>query len=102
MRATIARWREGFIRRLCPSEVNRGYVYISRNKELQDLLCVDNFEVKIAETLLVARRIDGHGRIQIPCKLLRELGSNKLLQFEIVSKDRMEIVPIEDNQQSEN
>lgn len=101
MRTDLSRLCKGFVRRLTSSEVNRGYIYLSRHNEIREILSVDNFEVKILENLLASRKIDKHGRFQVPCKILRKLGTNQLLLFELVSTNKLEIAPFPDGKEPE-
>lgn len=95
MHASLSKLREGYVKHLSPSEVKRGYVYISKEPQINEILCTNDFELKIADRIIVSRRIDRYGRIQVPCTILRELGTNQPLHFVVVSKNRLEITPSE-------
>lgn len=95
MSASLSRLRGGYVRHLSPSEVKRGYVYISREQQLHEILCTNDLELKIADKLIASRKIDRYGRIQVPCSILRELGTNQPLHFVVVSRNRLEIMPSE-------
>lgn len=93
MGVNVSRLREGYIKHLSVSEVKRGYVFISREQQLHEVLCTKEFEVKIADKLIFARKIDKYGRIQVPCTILPEIRTNQPLYFVVVSKKRLEITP---------
>ena len=87
----LYRIKKGIERRLTKSEVKRGYLFISVDRSLKELINTDNFTLEIDGKELESRKIDKYGRVQIPRNTLREIGLEKEIIIEIASKDKMQI-----------
>jgi hypothetical protein len=83
----------GFTRRLTPSELKRGYVFISNDTSLSDILDTQNFDVEIQGKVLPNRRIDGSGRILVPRDLLRGPKPEQLWSFQLTSRTKLKLTP---------
>lgn len=82
------------VRTLRPSELARGYVYISMDKRLCEILDTKDFELEIAGEIYPCRKIDSYGRVQIPIRLLRDIGGREELHIRLVSQKRLKIGPV--------
>lgn len=83
--------RQGIVKTLSLSEVNRGYLYICRYKRLSDILDRYNLEVEVAGHIYPSQRIDVWGRIQIGKKVLRLLGAGTRVRISFVSERKLKI-----------
>lgn len=84
----------GFTRRLTHSELKRGYVFISNDKSLPDVLDTQNFEVDIEGQVLPKRHIDGSGRILVSRDLLKGTKPEHLWSFQLASRTRLKLTPV--------
>ena len=64
------RMKAGITRPLTRHEFSRGYIYISKDKTLSDILDVENFTAEVIGVPFHNRRIDVSGRLHIPPKNL--------------------------------
>lgn len=83
-----------YIRTFKPHETQRGYVFISKDKHLPDILETKSFEVQLGSHTFSSRRIDKFGRIQIPKRYLIALGTDKRLRFSLVSRTKLKVEPL--------
>lgn len=88
-RQGIRRLNQGIVRRLTPHELKRGYIFISNDKHLSEVLDIENFEVEIAGRLYSSRRIDVSGRVHIPLVFLRTIGAEQKIQIDLVSQKKV-------------
>jgi len=79
----------GIVRRLSRHELARGYVFISLDKHLSKILDTKDFEVEIAGEICPRRRIDSQGRVQIPKRLLKNIGTTEEVHIRLVSRKRL-------------
>ena len=89
----LYRMSGGISRRLRPTELARGSVYISMDKSLSKILDTRDFEVHIAGEVFRNRKIDPWGRIQIPKRYLQALVGTAECHIRLVSRHRLEIRP---------
>jgi len=90
----VIRLRSGFVRRLAPHEVKRGYVFISLDKNLPTILETSNFEVEIGGGTFCSRRLDVSGRVHVPLRILESIGTAQKLRFSLVSRQTLRIEPV--------
>lgn len=90
----IKRYVNGFTKRLTNSERKRGYVFISNDKLLPDILDTQNFEVEIEGQILPNRHIDKSGRIFVSRNILRKIKPEALWSFKLISRTRLKLNPI--------
>lgn len=82
---------EGATRPLTRHEVARGYVYVSTDKKIGEVLDVSSFSVDLNGTVLTNRRLDVSGRVHVPKRLLECIGLEKPVTVRLVSNDLIEI-----------
>jgi hypothetical protein len=87
----VIRLKQGIVRNLTPHELARGYLYISQDKHLREILDVDDFEVAMGGEVCSRRAIDSYGRVQIPVRLLRDIGTARKADIVLVSRKRLNI-----------
>jgi len=87
----VKRLKQGIFRNLSPHELARGYVYISMDKNLDDILDTNDFEVEIAGEVCSCRKIGSYGRVQIPIRLLKHIGTTGNMRIKLISRKRLSI-----------
>jgi hypothetical protein len=87
----VSRLRNGFIRCLTRHELNRGYVFISNDKRLDEVLDTKDFEVEIGGQTFPKRRLDVSGRFHVPRKVLENIGTAQKLRFHLASRQMLKI-----------
>ena len=90
-RQGVNRLQNSFIRCLTPHELNRGYVLVSNDKHLAEVLDIKNFEVEIKGQTFLKRRLDVSGRFHVPCRVLEDIGTSQRLRFRLASKQKLKI-----------
>lgn len=90
----IKRIASGFTRRLTPSELKRGYVFISIHKSLPKILDTQDFDLEIKSQVLPNRRIDGSGRILGLLDFLRGTKPEQLWSFQLASRSKLKLTPV--------
>lgn len=91
VREGVNRLLKGVSRPLTIHEFNRGYVFVSMDIHLPEVLHVGNFDVDFNGTIVAKRRIDVSGRVHVSRKLLRTVDEAQTMNIKIVSKNRLEI-----------
>ncbi len=69
--------RAGIRRTLTPSEVARGYIYISNDRSVRHILGT-SFVCRVGFRNLPARRLDGSGRMVVGRAITRSLAGHEL------------------------
>lgn len=85
------RFEKGPTRKLTKSEAKRGYLYIAKDKHLKDFLNVDEFDVDIDGVIIKSRKVDSHGRVQIPSENLRRIGAWQIIRTSLVSRNKIKV-----------
>lgn len=85
----VKRLKQGIFRHLKPHELARGYVFISMDKRLCEILDIKDFEVGIAGEICPSRKIDSYGRVHIPRHLLKNIGITEEVHIRLVSRKRL-------------
>ena len=85
------RLEQGITRKLTRHEIARGYVYVSQDRDLSDVLDVNNFTVIFDDTVVSNRRIDVSGRVHISRRLLTKVGLGRPITIRLTSKKYLEI-----------
>lgn len=82
------------VRPLTPSEIERGYMYLSTDKRLSDVLDTERFDLDFCGKLFVNRRIDKWGRFQASTTAIRAVPSDARVSISIADRRtvRVEIV----------
>ena len=75
------RLRDGFIRKLTNSELNRGYVFASMDRKI---IALKKFNVIVNGINIGKKRIDNYGRIVIGKKIITDI-SNKNCSFKLIT-----------------
>lgn len=91
MASGLIRLNRGVKRPLTPHEIVRGYVYVSKDKHLSDLLDVGSFTVEIAKQTLKDKRLDVSGRVHVPRGILESIGLKQHVTIKVVSKTKLTI-----------
>ncbi len=73
----LRRLHNGIVRRLTKSEADRGYIFITNDKEAKKLLGKE-FDVKVSGSVLEKRSIDSSGRISVGRDVIGKLSSRDL------------------------
>ena len=60
---------KGITRALTLHEIARGYIYVSQDRKLKEILDTTEFTVRIGNTKLENKRIDVSGRVHVPRSL---------------------------------
>ena len=92
MASGVIRLNRGVKRPLTPHEIARGYVYVSQDKHLSDLLDIDNFTVEIAKQTIKNKRLDVSGRVHVPRVILEAIGIKQHVTIKVVSKTKLAII----------
>ena len=90
-RQGASRLRNNFVRCLTPHELKRGYVFVSNDERLAEVLDTKDFEAKIEGQSFPKRRLDVSGRFHAPRKVLENLGTAQKLRFSLASKQMLKI-----------
>lgn len=90
-RQGVNRLRNGFVRCLTPHELNRGYVFVSNDKRLTEVLDTKDFEVDVEGQTFTKRRLDVSGRFHVPRKILENIGTAQRLRFSLASRQRLKL-----------
>jgi hypothetical protein len=90
-RQGVSRLRNGFVRCLTPHELRRGYVFVSNDRRLAEVLEANDFEVEIAGQTFPRRRLDVSGRFHVPRKVLENIGTSQELRFSLASSQKFKI-----------
>ena len=85
------RLKRGIVRYLTPHEIKSGYVFISLDKHLSDILDVTDFEVHIFGRVFESRRIDVSGRVSISAILLKDIGPRRSLRIKRITRKRIDM-----------
>ena len=93
IRQGVRRLRKGITRTLTRHELNRGYVYVTQDRELPEILNVKNFAVEIDGTLIEGRRISVSGRVHVKKGILGGIGTSSPVTIRVVSQRMLEIKP---------
>jgi len=90
----MKRIARGIKRRLTPYEAQRGYVFLTRDRKLGEVLDKDCFELDFCGRLFADRRIDKFGRFQVPRAVVQGVPSDAVVAIEIVNRGliRVEVV----------
>ena len=72
-------------------ELNRGYVYVTQDRELPEILDVEDFSVEINGTLIESRRISVSGRVHVRRRILEAIGTSTPVTIRVVSQKMLEI-----------
>lgn len=72
----------GFTKKLNVHEVARGYIFLTRDPSLTDILRLDNFDVIFDGARIKDRSIDAYGRFWLPRETLKQMG-RKALHFQV-------------------
>lgn len=91
MASGIIRLNRGVKRPLTRHEIARGYIYVSRDKHLNDLLNIENFTVEIAKQTITDKRLDVSGRVHIPRTILEAIGLKQHITIKVASKTKLAI-----------
>ena len=81
---------KGVSRPLTVHEYQRGYVFISKDRDLNEVLNPP-FNVDVAGTIVSGRRVDVSGRVHIPRGVLNAIAPCKKVSLRIVSPTLIEI-----------
>jgi hypothetical protein len=100
-RQGVNRLRHGIIRNLTPHELNRGYVFISKDKALTEILDINNFDVQIGKEVIRSRKIDVSGRVHIPRKFLANIGTARQVRIGLATDIGIKIMPLNLNESDE-
>lgn len=84
--------RRGRVRRLTRSDIDRGYVFVSKDLRIGDALDIADFTAIAWGVVLEHRHLSSAGRVFIPKELMaRNIGSGKvvvrILDFKTVAID---------------
>lgn len=94
-RSQVPRLVEGKVfRRLSPSEAERGYIYLSTDKRLREVLDTECFHLDFCGKRFANRRIDKWGRLQASTTAIRAVPSHARVSISIVDRSmvRVEVV----------
>ena len=72
----------GFSKKLNIHEIARGYIFLTRDPSLTDILRLDNFDVILDGTRIKDRSIDAYGRSWLPRETLKVMG-RKTIHFQV-------------------
>ncbi len=85
----LKRLNNGVVRRLTKSEADRGYIFITNDKEAKKLLG-KKFDVKISGEILEGKSIDSSGRIMVGRETITKLNNRdfsiKLIEHNLIIK----------------
>lgn len=85
----LKRLNNGVVRRLTKSETDRGYIFITNDKEAKKLLG-KKFDVKISGNILENKSIDSSGRIMVGREAITKLNNRdfsiRLIETNLVIK----------------
>ena len=87
----VKRLRQGIVRTLTPHEVARGYVYVTQDSKLPEILETNCFEVEIDGQVYPQRRIDVSGRVFVSQIHLKKIGTSNDVRIIILSRKRLGI-----------
>jgi hypothetical protein len=90
-RQGVKRLREGIKRPLTPHELARGYVFISNDKHIDEILDTRNFSVEVEGLSIPSRRLDVSGRVHIPRQYLEKIGIQNNIGITLASKNKLKI-----------
>lgn len=90
-RQGVIRLQNGFVRCLTPHEIRRGYIFVSNDKQLGQVLDTEGFEAEIAGQAFPNRRLDVSGRFHVPRRVLEHIGTSQRLRFNLAAKQRLKI-----------
>ena len=90
-RQGVKRLREGIKRSLTPHELARGYVFISNDRHLDEVLDTHNFSIEVEGLSFPSRRLDVSGRVHIPRQYLENIGMENNIGITLVSKNKLRI-----------
>ncbi len=85
----LKRLHNGVVRRLTKSEADRGYIFITNDKEAKKLLG-KKFDVRLSGDILEDRTIDSSGRIMVGREVISKLHNRnfsiKLIESNLIIK----------------
>lgn len=85
----LKRLNNGVVRRLTKSEADRGYIFITNDKEAKKLLG-KKFDVKVSGEILTDKSIDSSGRIMVGRETIAKLNNRdfsiKLIERNLIIK----------------
>ncbi len=90
-RQGVKRLREGIKRSLTPHELARGYVFISNDRHLDEVLDTRNFSVEVEGCSFPSRKLDVSGRFHIPRQYLEKIGKDNDVSITLISKNKLQI-----------
>jgi hypothetical protein len=90
-RQGINRIQNGIIRKLNKAELTRGYIFLTRDLAIEEILRVSDFDVKIIGKTLNNRKLDKYGRFMVPRKLMENMNGQQHYKFSVLSKKILEI-----------
>lgn len=90
-RQGVRRLQSGFDRYLTPHELKRGYVFVSNDKHLSEILDVRAFDVDITGQTFRGRRLDVSGRFHVPRRVLQDIGTLQRLRFSLTSRQGLRV-----------
>lgn len=88
-RQGVRKLQSGFSRRLTPHELDRGYVFVSKDKHLVEVLEIKGFEVELNGETFPNRRLDVSGRFSVPRRVLQAIGASHDLRFTLASRRKL-------------
>lgn len=90
-RQGVSRLQNSFVRCLAPHELKRGYIFVSSDKHLAEVLDTENFAAEIEGQTFPKRRLDVSGRFHVPRKVLEDIGTSQSLRFSLASRRNLKI-----------
>jgi hypothetical protein len=82
----VKRVLDGFERSLSASEINRGYIFLCADRNLDEALDVKDFTIKFLGESLRHRRLDVSGRFHVSASRLQLLRPNAVLHIQVLSR----------------
>ena len=74
----IKKLEEGFYKKITSSEINRGYLFVSKHNGLEKVINTENFQVNFLGTWFYNKKIDSSGRVGIAKHLLAQITQRQL------------------------
>lgn len=95
-RDSMAKWNverlfKGISRLISPSELVRGYVFVSADKGISEHFRSNDFELDYNGHIMSGRRLDSSGRVHIPKSFIAELAAPKKVLVKIESQWKLTI-----------
>lgn len=74
----LRRLKEGFEKKLTNSEISRGYIFVTMDKEAKKIIG-ENFLLKVKDVSFKNKNIDSFGRVSIGREVAKKLAGKKIV-----------------------